>query len=123
MPEPEWTGRYVLDFGTVIAEQAHTTTGVKDENGDDGADDDEEDPDRPQFSLITGKYRQAKRYGGKRVDDRVGLLILMYVTASEKGKAIDGMSTDLIIRNQENALALADSAAGMPSSALALRSD
>lgn len=25
--------------------------------------DPEEDPDRPMFSLVTGKYRHAKRYG------------------------------------------------------------
>jgi diphthamide biosynthesis protein 2 len=31
---------------------------------DQGEGDDENDPDRPVFSLITGTYRQAKQYGG-----------------------------------------------------------
>ena len=73
-----WTGRYVLDFGQLLAEHknAQTATGpssclghdfreialiivtLDEENG-------EEDPDKPMFSLVTGKYRQAKRYGGE----------------------------------------------------------
>jgi diphthamide biosynthesis protein 2 len=32
---------------------------------DDGNDDEDRDPDQPTFSLITGKYRYARRFGGE----------------------------------------------------------
>ena len=35
------------------------------------ASDDDDDPERPIFSTITGKYRQAKRYGGKSRTENV----------------------------------------------------
>ena len=52
---PNWTGEYVLDFDQVLARQ-HS----QDQEEEDG-----DDPDRPVFSLVTGKYRHAKRYGGE----------------------------------------------------------
>ncbi|KAF7789170.1 hypothetical protein EIP86_000107 [Pleurotus ostreatoroseus] len=53
-PEPQWTGEYVLDFGRLALKEAEEPT----------KEDPEEDDDRPMFSLVTGQYRSAKRYGG-----------------------------------------------------------
>jgi diphthamide biosynthesis protein 2 len=55
-PSPTWTGDYVLDFDEVLAHGPPNPPSDKDEEGD---------PDRPMFSLITGRYRHAKRYGGE----------------------------------------------------------
>ncbi len=67
-----WTGHYVLDFDRVIEEGKERIAKIEgevNEKGDEerGQEVEEaaEDPDQPQFSLITGKYRHAKRYGGK----------------------------------------------------------
>jgi len=50
-----WTGEYVLDFDEVLTRAPPVPS----------PDDDEEaDSDRPVFSLVTGRYRHAKRYGG-----------------------------------------------------------
>lgn len=50
---PAWDGRYILDFDKVLDEaNAFVPEGDTVENGE------------PEFSMITGKYRQAKRYGG-----------------------------------------------------------
>jgi diphthamide biosynthesis protein 2 len=46
----------VLDFDEVIGRGPSKPSSDKDEEGD---------PDRPMFSLITGKFRHAKRYGGE----------------------------------------------------------
>jgi diphthamide biosynthesis protein 2 len=56
-PSPTWTGEYVLDFDQVLAREPRQHP--RDE-GDEGG-----DLDRPVFSLVTGKYRHAKRYGGE----------------------------------------------------------
>jgi len=53
-PSPTWTGEYMLDFDDVLARGASKPSSDQDEEGD---------PDRPVFSLITGRYRHAKRYG------------------------------------------------------------
>lgn len=53
---PMWTGEYMLDFDEVLTRGPLMTS----------PDDDEEaDLDRPVFSLVTGRYRHAKRYGGE----------------------------------------------------------
>ncbi|TFK25842.1 diphthamide biosynthesis protein [Coprinopsis marcescibilis] len=91
--DPSWTGRYVLDFSQLLGEleQPDSETGNKDENGE------EEDPDRPMFSLVTGTYRHAKRYGG---------------LDSSTTTTTNGDSTSLVVRSKEDALAtLQDSAA------------
>ncbi|KAI0248536.1 diphthamide biosynthesis protein [Lactifluus subvellereus] len=54
---PTWTGEYVLDFGEVLTRGAPKPSSFEDDD----------DPDSPVFSLITGKYRHAKRYGGERL--------------------------------------------------------
>jgi diphthamide biosynthesis protein 2 len=56
--ELAWTGRYVLDFERVLAENAQLAAQVTEERAE------EHDADQPTFSLVTGTYRHAKRYGG-----------------------------------------------------------
>ncbi|KAJ7119648.1 putative diphthamide synthesis protein-domain-containing protein [Mycena epipterygia] len=87
--EQSWTGRYVLDFEKLLSE-----------SGAEAADSppDSDDPDQPVFSLITGKYRHAKRFGGPGKGKET--------TAAEP-------SSSVILRNQDNAVALPDSAAAL----------
>lgn len=64
--EPEWTGEYVLDFKQILdkprePESSHQSPSGEEEGRERNGDDDE---DRPVFSLVTGTYRHAKRYGG-----------------------------------------------------------
>ncbi|KAG6895896.1 hypothetical protein C0992_011763, partial [Termitomyces sp. T32_za158] len=66
---PKWTGRYVLNFETLLAEatKGMAVDNLQSESGNGGeSEDDGQDPDRPVFSLVTGTYRQAKRYGTDR---------------------------------------------------------
>ncbi|KAH8105233.1 putative diphthamide synthesis protein-domain-containing protein [Cristinia sonorae] len=90
--KPDWTGRYVLDFNEVLS--AEHTNGDTSMNGkDDGSE--TVDSDQPVFSLMTGKYRHAKRYGGEPQDD---------ATTPSSDSAVT-------IRNQNTALSvLSDSA-------------
>ncbi|PFH52498.1 hypothetical protein AMATHDRAFT_140010 [Amanita thiersii Skay4041] len=82
-----WTGKYVLDFGKLL-------DGKK--SGDvDESDMEQEDPDQPAFSLVTGKYRHAKRYGGK----------VTPITEMQK----DGSA--VVLRNQDNQLVKTDDSA------------
>ncbi|PCH34780.1 diphthamide biosynthesis protein [Wolfiporia cocos MD-104 SS10] len=94
--EQSWSGRYVLDFDKLLAEHRQRPDGTsssvlsyhEQEN---------EDIDQPVFSLVTGKYRHAKRYGAESQSDIVG--------------EVD--SSAMVLRNQNNVVAtLADSAAG-----------
>ncbi|KAJ6632488.1 putative diphthamide synthesis protein-domain-containing protein [Mycena sp. CBHHK59/15] len=90
---PTWTGRYVLDFERLLAEGTDAEPAPDaDADADADADSDDADPDQPVFSLVTGKYRHAKRYG-----------------APDKGKETE-TSSSVVLRNQDNAVALADSA-------------
>jgi len=75
-----WTGRYVLDFKMLMSEcqEAEATDG-------EGS---EEDTDKPIFSVVTGKYRHAKRFEGKT---------LSYPNLSETSSAV-------ILRNQDDAV-------------------
>ncbi|KAJ7641509.1 putative diphthamide synthesis protein-domain-containing protein [Roridomyces roridus] len=86
--EQSWTGRYVLDFGKLLASS----------DSEDTPPPESEDLDQPVFSLVTGKYRHAKRYG---------------VTDKGEETATDGdqPSSSVILRNQDTAVALVDSAA------------
>lgn len=91
--EQSWTGRYVLDFGRLLADasEERATPGKDEREGDD-----ESDPDRPMFSLITGTYRHAKRYDGSEQDVQ---------------SLVEG-TTAMVLRNQEGQVAKIDSAAG-----------
>lgn len=93
-PEPTWTGKYVLDFGKLALSDGDDT-GNK--TKDDGSD--EEDPDRPMFSLVSGTYRQARRFGGG------------HDTEAAPASDADNPSA-VVLRNQDSALTvLSDSAA------------
>ncbi|EIW77988.1 diphthamide biosynthesis protein [Coniophora puteana RWD-64-598 SS2] len=91
MPEGTWTGRYVLDFEQLLAESKALGT---DEERDVNGDEDEEDRDRPSFSLVTGKYRSARQFRG--------------ISASNMDPSA------IVLRNQNGTVAtLADSAAAL----------
>ncbi|CAA7263747.1 unnamed protein product [Cyclocybe aegerita] len=93
--EQSWTGRYVLDFGKILANDSSEADKA---NGhqENGKEDDSDDSDQPVFSLITGTYRHAKRYGPGRE-----------TTPVETG------SSAVVLRNQDSTVArLDDSAAG-----------
>ncbi|KAG6889476.1 hypothetical protein C0995_001003 [Termitomyces sp. Mi166 len=101
---PKWTGRYVLNFETLLAEAQERTAKDKvkatTENGvEEESEDDAQDPDRPVFSLVTGTYRQAKRY------------------SANENRLLDGASgpdSAVVLRNQDSTVArLADTAAAM----------
>ncbi|THH32708.1 hypothetical protein EUX98_g1435 [Antrodiella citrinella] len=86
--EPNWTGKYVLDFNEVLSAE-------KPEGPKEGAE--PVDPDEPIFSLVTGRYRHAKRYGGGGGD-------------IDEPPTLQGGSA-VALRSQDNALSvLADSA-------------
>jgi len=49
-----WTGEYILDFGRLLERNISSAEEV----------DNDEDGQQPEFSLVTGRYRKAKRFGG-----------------------------------------------------------
>ncbi|KAL4072116.1 diphthamide biosynthesis protein [Scleroderma citrinum] len=61
-PEGTWLGRYIFEFTQLIAEGgsavSDTTSSTAEHDGEDC-----QDPDRPSFSLVTGKYRQPRQFG------------------------------------------------------------
>jgi len=76
---------------------------------------DDEDPDQPIFSTITGKYRQARRYGGSSVTiqhearfTEIGVgTDIPSVSNEESGPSA------VILRNHQNVVSkLSESAAG-----------
>ncbi|KAG6332059.1 hypothetical protein ID866_7030 [Astraeus odoratus] len=97
-PEGTWLGRYILEFNQLITDDGLETTSTTVERPRSG-EEDEEDPDRPSFSLITGRFRQARRFG---VGDK-----------QEHTNDTDSVAT-VVLRNQEGSLSkLSDSAAAM----------
>jgi diphthamide biosynthesis protein 2 len=104
-PSPTWTGEYVLDFDEVL------TRGPPKSSSDDVDEDD--DPDRPVFSLVTGKYRHAKRYGGERLSSTCSLFSWKTVTEDDPTPALASSSSAVTLRDQDGTVAiLKDSAAG-----------
>ncbi len=102
-------------------------TGAR-EDGDGSGD--QEDLDQPVFSLVRGKYRHAKRYGGEMtllffserrgrlqltITPRCSLLDFVYIQGTEEIVSNGGVgSSALILRNKEDALSkMDDNAAGM----------
>jgi diphthamide biosynthesis protein 2 len=99
----------VLDFDEVLARGDSKPSLDQDE---------EEDPDRPIFSLLTGKYRHAKRYGGELQH----YIILSYPFLSRNTTAENHpvpappppSSSALVLRDQDSTIAtLKDTAAGV----------
>lgn len=88
--EREWItggtqeGRYTLDFARVLqdsrrVEERQNETGLNDDakvDGEERGDQEDDDPDAPVFSTVTGQYRYRKTYGGK--EDVKGMLSLYY---------------------------------------------
>ncbi|EIM84817.1 diphthamide biosynthesis protein [Stereum hirsutum FP-91666 SS1] len=104
-PEPTWTGEYVLDFDKILSDSIRHTDGTESATISDATNDTESqediDPDQPTFSLMTGKYRHAKRYGDAEE------------TPTPAQIDEDHTPTSVILRNHDNAVAtLKDSAAG-----------
>jgi diphthamide biosynthesis protein 2 len=103
--EQSWTGRYVLDFERLLADASEKLSNPCDlhhpnDESLETEQETDEDSDQPVFSLISGTYRQAKRYGNGKEQNHG-------VTPQ------DGSST-VVLRNQNNTVAqvATDSAAG-----------
>ncbi|KAF9074276.1 putative diphthamide synthesis protein-domain-containing protein, partial [Rhodocollybia butyracea] len=95
--EPSWTGKYVLDFEKLLAEYSHGDDESKSEHMEDL-----ENEESPMFSLVTGRYRHAKRYGFDTIPD-----------AGVAKPSNPESSSALAPRNRDNALTLlSGSAAG-----------
>ncbi|KAH6902623.1 putative diphthamide synthesis protein-domain-containing protein [Coprinopsis sp. MPI-PUGE-AT-0042] len=96
--EPVWDGKYVLDFAQLLESGLGALLVLTVSSAEKAAEPDE-DTDQPQFSLVTGSYRHAKRYGPGAV--------------FSPNAAGDGTTDSLILRNQESTIAkmLPDSAA------------
>lgn len=116
-----WTGKYVLDFeqllnaipgkhGCQAHDQQKSNNLAADEEHSDG--DEDNDLDRPMFSLITGKYRHAKKYGGQPSSFESTLSLFTQVGLVNDAPDEQGSSA-VILRNGDNTVArLPDSAAG-----------
>ncbi|KAF5376495.1 hypothetical protein D9615_008664 [Tricholomella constricta] len=103
---PSWTGRYILDFERLLAESAgpDALDGQPDSASadvDSPSQDGDNDPDQPVFSLITGTYRHAKRYGAG-------------AGGNSQADDVAGGDSAVVLRNQDDSVVkLADSAAGL----------
>jgi diphthamide biosynthesis protein 2 len=118
-PSPMWTGEYMLDFEEVL------TRGPPVPSPDDN---EEADTDRPEFSLVTGRYRHAKRYGGElpyALSSVFYFFLRQYVTEGDRmpaPEAASSSSSALIPRDQGGTVTiLRDSAAGMSFPLFAIR--
>jgi diphthamide biosynthesis protein 2 len=121
-----WTGRYVLSFEQLLAEHENNEAVGKhgfihlylqtDNNFQTEAEtsDNEDDPDRPMFSLVTGQYRKAKKYGGVLYYLDSPLIIDICLDADPPNVNVDGGSSLAVVpRNGDETVArLADSPAG-----------
>ncbi len=62
-PEPQWTGKYVLDFNDILSSAGHDDAREVTSDADAKEGTEDGDDEKPMFSLITGTYRHPKRYG------------------------------------------------------------
>ncbi|KAG6907507.1 hypothetical protein DXG01_008651 [Tephrocybe rancida] len=116
---PNWTGRYILNFESILADAPGASAG-DDEAPDEKesgsqSEEDGQDLDQPVFSLITGTYRHAKRYGtGGELSLHPITRPSDFLEATDTSGPISGTDSAVILRNQDDAVAkLSDSAAGM----------
>ncbi|CDO73865.1 hypothetical protein BN946_scf185016.g22 [Trametes cinnabarina] len=86
-PTQSWNGRYILDFEQLLKEYQEGLDSAA--QSAEGAED--EDLEQPVFSLVSGKYRHAKRYGG--------------AVEAQRGAA---ESSAMVLRNQESSLSKMD---------------
>ncbi|KAH0835596.1 putative diphthamide synthesis protein [Lanmaoa asiatica] len=105
--EGTWSGRYVLDFGRLLAEYG---------SGNDASNAEEDrDPDQPTFSLITGKYRHARRFGGKIPITPEYMVFQSHLPSAPEPSDGDTPSPNaLVLRNQDGTMTV------LPESAAAL---
>jgi len=80
-----------------------------------GENEEKADPDRPIFSLVTGKYRHAKKYGEGL--NSFSFLMIIFSLLSQTvetpvDNAIEGGDTSVILRNEQRSLMVSDRAAG-----------
>ena len=92
---------------------------VDERRGSDDQDNDKEDEedngDRPVFSLVTGTYRHPKRYGGGGETFFSDPFLKLTNFSEDQQPQIGGTSvaqSAVILRNQDSAIAQLDSAAG-----------
>ncbi|KAG0208949.1 Diphthamide biosynthesis protein 2 [Mortierella sp. NVP41] len=108
----EWNGDYVTDFQQLLPDddkigvdkvkisQAQLDAASDREDDDNSDQDSDEDDDRPHFSLVTGQFKQSKKYTTNREDSK------------ELSALIEG-SKDLTVRDKNTSVAtLMSSAAG-----------
>ncbi|KAG0049381.1 Diphthamide biosynthesis protein 2 [Gryganskiella cystojenkinii] len=107
----EWNGDYVTDFQQLLPDEDKIGVdkvkisqaqldAASDREDEDGSDQDSDEHDRPHFSLVTGQFKQSKRYTRNKEDTK------------ELSALIQG-TTDLALRNKDTSVAtLMSSAAG-----------
>ncbi|KAF9971481.1 Diphthamide biosynthesis protein 2 [Actinomortierella ambigua] len=108
----EWTGEYITDFQQLLPDadmvgvdkvkishhQLEAASDVDEDVGSNDEDDDEDD--RPHFSLVTGQFKQSRRYATNKQD-------------TEELSELLQTTKDLTLRNKETSVArLMSSAAG-----------
>lgn len=105
-PEPKWTGKYVLDFNELLAnaaQQEYTSETRPTE------DDNEE---KPMFSMVTGKYRHAKRYGIENgtccSSFQLQLIHDDFYLAHDTPSEIQSLHGTIVLRNRDTALSKQD---------------
>jgi hypothetical protein len=99
----------VLDFDEVLARGASKPSSDQDEEGD---------PDRPTFSLITGRYRHAKRYGGELLYHPLSVHLFLakirLCTEKDRVPAPPLLSSAVVLRDQDRTIATLKDTAGVP---------
>ncbi|KAF9165623.1 Diphthamide biosynthesis protein 2 [Actinomortierella ambigua] len=105
----EWTGDYITDFQQLLPDEGmvgvdkvkisqHQLEAASDVEDDEGNSDDEDD--RPHFSLVTGQFKQSRRYATNKEDTK------------ELSELLE-TTKDLTLRNKDTSVArLMSSAAG-----------
>jgi len=106
----EWNGDYVTDFQQLLPDEdkigvdkikiSQTQLDAASDREDEGSDKDSDEDDRPHFSLVTGQFKQSKRYTTNNEDTK------------ELSALIQG-TTDLTVRDKNTSVStLMSSAAG-----------
>ncbi|KAJ1963432.1 hypothetical protein GGI12_002063, partial [Dipsacomyces acuminosporus] len=88
----EWTGDYVTDFHEFLEQAEKRDEQQEEQNGGDGDGASELDEDRPHFSLVTGTYKQSKKFINPSDSEQQQKLLA------------EGMS-DMVLRNKNTEIA------------------
>ncbi|CAK5278747.1 unnamed protein product [Mycena citricolor] len=89
--EHSWSGRYVLDFGSLLSEANVTSPSEEDKSETEDV-----NSERPTFSLVSGKYRTVKQFGLNKHDTKTN------------NRGLSESLDALTIRNPDSAVALAE---------------